>query len=157
MQTVNLIVPEQLIIQTMNEIIELFLLPKFLELGMNATGEWRENVKGLAEPMKGIISGREYTEQLVYGRKPGKRPPIQPLERWVNAKLRIQGSQAKGIAFAIANKIAKEGTDYYPNGTDLLEVLNQPEVINYVNSKIGNYLSAQVQLEIVREAKAIFE
>lgn len=141
----------------MQEVIDRWLLPKFMELGMNATGEWRENVKPLAEANKGIISGRQYTEQLVYGRKPGNRPPVQPLEKWVNAKLGIQGSQAKGIAFAIANKIAKEGTDYYPNGTDLLEVLEQPEVIDYINTQIGNYLAAQVRLQIVRDAKEIFE
>lgn len=141
----------------MQEVIDRWLLPKFNELGMAATGEWKENVKPLAEPNKGIISGRQYTEQLVYGRKPGKMPPIEPLIRWVIAKFGYEYNRAEQMAWGIAKKIAKEGTDYYPNGTDLLEVLEQQEVIDYVNTQIGNYLASEVQLQIVRDAKEIFE
>lgn len=43
------------------------------------------------------------------GTRPHK-PPVGPIEAWVNEKLGIQGKEARGIAFAIANKIAKRGT-----------------------------------------------
>lgn len=152
-----LIIPEHIILKTMQEVIDRYLIPKFNELGMNATGEWLNNVKPASEPNKGIIKGRSYTEQLVYGRKPGRRPPIEPLERWVTAKFGIGSDQARGMAFAIANKIANEGTTWYQKGgSDLLEALEQPEVIEFVNSQIGDYLSSQVQLEIVRDLKEVF-
>lgn len=152
-----LIIPEHIILETMQTVIDRWLLPKFNELGMNATGEWKENVRPNAEPNKGQILGRSYTEQLVYGRKPGQKPPIAPLERWVNAKLNIHGSEARSMAFAIANKIASEGTTWYQQGgSDLLEVLERPEVIDFVNSKIGEYLSAEVEIQIVKDLKEAF-
>ena len=50
------------------------------------------------------------------GRKPGKRPPVQPLIDWITfKKIPIpQGLTVKQFAFAIANKIKKRGTDPKP-------------------------------------------
>lgn len=152
-----LIIPEHIILQTMQTVIDRWLLPKFNELGMNATGEWKDNVHALSEPNKGIISGRKYTEQLVYGRKPGNMPPIEPLIKWAQAKFGVDYDAAKGIAWGTAKKIQKEGTTWYQKGgTDLLEVLEQPEVIEFINSQIGKYLQAEVQLQIVRDLKEVF-
>jgi hypothetical protein len=152
-----LIIPDTLLNEIMNEVINRWLIPKFNELGMNATGEWLSSLEVRTEVNKGEIWGRQYTEQLVYGRKPGNRPPIAPIERWVNAKLNIHGPEGRSMAFAIANKIAQEGTSWYQQGgTDLIEVLSQPEVTDYVNSRVGNYLQAEAQLQIVRDLKEAF-
>lgn len=43
------------------------------------------------------------------GTKP-HMPPVAPLEAWVHEKLGIAGPQARGVAFAIARKIASRGT-----------------------------------------------
>lgn len=142
----------------MQEVVDKFLIPHFLRLGMDATGEWRKNVSVRAGDNVGYIDGRHYSEQLVYGRKPGKRPPIAPLERWVKAKLHLSGKEAKGVAFAISNKIAKEGTSWYQKGgSDLIEILESKQVIDYINSQIGNYLRVEVQLQIRRTAKEAFK
>lgn len=151
-----LIIPDALINEIMQEVINRLLIPRFDALGMNASGEWKRSLEVRTDVNKGEIWGRKYTEQLVYGRKPGKRPPIAPIEQWVNQKLGYSGSQARGMAFAIATKIAKEGTDYFQEGgTDLLEVLNQPDVIQFVNERVGEYLRTQGQLMIVRDLKEI--
>lgn len=140
----------------MQEVINRWLIPRFDSLGMNASGEWKRSLEVRTEVNKGEIWGRQYTEQLVYGRKPGKRPPIAPIESWVNQKLGYSGTQARGIAFAIATKIAKEGTDYFQEGgTDLLEVLSSPDVIQFVNERVGDYLSTQGQIMIVRDLQQI--
>lgn len=152
-----LIVPEHIILETMQAVIDRWLLPRFNELGMNATGEWKENVKPLAETNKGIIAGRKYTEQLVYGGNPGSMPPIEPLIKWAQAKFGVDYNTAKGIAWGTAKKIQNEGTTWYQKGgSDLLEVLEQPEVIEFVNSQIGEYLQAEVQLQIIRDLKEAF-
>lgn len=149
-----LIIPEHIIQETMQEVIDRWLIPKFDELGMNATGEWRENVEVKTGDNRGEIWARKYSEQLALGRKPGKLPPIAPIERWVNAKLGISGTQGRSVAFAVANKIAQEGTTWYQKGgSDLIEVLNSQEVVNYVNSRIGKYLQTEVELQIVRDLK----
>ena len=45
------------------------------------------------------------------GRRPGQRqPPLAPLADWAVAKLGVSHHEAHGIAFAIARKIARRGT-----------------------------------------------
>ncbi len=151
-----LIVPQNTILKIMQEVVDKFLIPKFDSYGMEATGEWRKNLEVKSGQNVGYINGRQYSEQLALGRKPGKRPPIAPIEKWVNAKLGIHGKQATGVAFAIATKIAKEGTTWYQRGgTDLIKVLESDEVVNYINSQIGNYLTVQVESEINKMANQI--
>lgn len=150
-------ISEQDIIETMQWIVDTILIPHFMALGLDATGEWRSSLKTRAEGNVGIIRGRQYTEQLVYGRKPGAMPPIAPLERWAQAKLGLSGTQAKSAAFAIAKKIAKEGTNIYQDGgTDLLEILETPDTKNKIQKHLQDRLTVKVQLELERQIKNAF-
>ena len=146
--------PQKSIDETMQWIVSDILIPHFMGLGLNASGEWVQNLNTRVEGDQGIINGRKYTEQLVWGRKPGKRPPISALEKWVQVKLGLSEKQALGAAFAIANKIAQEGTEIYKNnGTDLLEVLNKPENIRRINEYLGSRLKTDAMLFIQRQIK----
>lgn len=152
-----IVVPPEIWIKVMEGVINGFLIPKFVSLGMNASGEWINSLEGRYQNNRGEIWGRDYTYYLANGRAPGNRPPITPLISWVGHKFGISGGQARSAAFAIANKIAKEGTDYYPAGTDLLEVLNSPETINYVYRSLAVEVAPIAQQEIVRTMKKVFE
>ena len=46
----------------------------------------------------------------IVGRAPGKFPPEAPILAWVQKKLKPEPKRAKGIAFVIRRKIAREGT-----------------------------------------------
>jgi hypothetical protein len=70
----------------------------------------------------GVGTPMAYGAVVEHGRKPGgKMPPIDALELWVRRKVWMDGGdggrrrptvqQARGIAFAIARKIAREGTE----------------------------------------------
>lgn len=143
---------EKAIAQTMTWVVDTILIPHFMSLGLNATGEWVANVGTRVEKNKGVISGRKYSEQLVWGRKPGRRPPISPLVRWAEAKLGLSGQHAVSAAFAISNKIANEGTNIYKEGgTDLLEILATPEVISKITKHLADHVTADVQLFLERE------
>ena len=143
--------------QIMQEVIEKFLVPKFNELGMDATGLWLQSLETEARQNVGVIRGQDYTEFLARGRRPGNRPPIAPIERWVNAKLGIGGQQARGVAFAVANKIANEGTTWYQQGgTDLLEVLESQECIDYVRSRYTGLMQLEVKNSFERMVKEVF-
>ena len=142
------------IIKTMQWTVDNILIPHFMALDLNATGEWRENVKVRAENGNGIISGRKYTNQLVNGRGPGKMPPIAPLEKWAQAKLGLSGQQARSAAFAIAKKIAQEGTEIYKDGgTDLLEILESPDTKRKIAENLQQRYAVQVKLFLEREIK----
>ena len=129
-------------------VIDLFLIPRFEELGMNATGEWRDNL----EVRGSSIWGRHYTEQLVYGRAPGKYAPIAPLIKWVEVKLGLAGREAVGVAYAINHKIANEGTNYYQQGgTTLLEVLNEDATLDYIRDESMKIVKDKVMVDINRQ------
>lgn len=136
-------------------VVEDFLIPRFKELNMNASGQWLDALSVNVDGQSGEIWGMDYTYYLVNGRRPGKQPPISVLERWVNDKFGIGGNEAKSMAFAIAKKIAKEGTDYYPNGTNLLDVLSSGECIDYINRIAGEVYLKSLSLNILRQLKNI--
>lgn len=50
-----------------------------------------------------------YAQPVELGSRP-HFPPIEPLAEWVGRKLGKKGEEGRGIAFAIARKIAKHGT-----------------------------------------------
>lgn len=130
--------------RVISEVINLFLIPKFRELGMPATGEWEENIHARGNE----IWGRQYTEQLVNGREPGTMPPVEAIQRWALAKF---GNGDINVAWAIATKIKQEGTSWYPNGSDLLEVLESQEVADYISSQIRDIIILQVTTQFQRE------
>lgn len=125
-------------------VINLFLIPKFRELGMPATGEWEENIHARGNE----VWGRQYTEQLVNGREPGSMPPVEAIQRWALAKF---GNGDINVAWAIATKIKNEGTSWYPNGSDLLEVLESQEVVNYITNQLRDIVILQVTTQFQRE------
>ncbi len=149
-------IPDELIIKTMQGVIDNFLKPKFISLGMNATGKWLESLEARAVNGNGEIWGMDYTYWLAHGRKPGKMPPINALIPWVNAKFGVGGREAIGIAWAVATKIKNEGTEYYPDGTDLLEVLYSEDAKKYVFEQISTFFSIEINKLLKKQLNDTF-
>jgi hypothetical protein len=135
----------------MQGVIDNFLKPKFIELGMNASGQWLESLEPRSVDGNAEIWGMDYTYWLANGRKPGVAPPISALMPWVTAKFGVSGNEAKGIAFAVANKIKNEGTSYYPEGTDLLAILNSEEVKNYIYSQFQRAFESEINKILIKQ------
>lgn len=150
-------VPNEIIQRVLTEVVELFLKPKFIELGMNASGRWLDSLEVRVNVNRGEIWGMDYTYYLQNGRASGNRPPISPLVQWVGYKFGYSGQQAVSTAYAIANKISKEGTEYYPQGTDLLDVLQSKECLDYINRQIGQYLLSEVRIDMIKRIKKTLE
>jgi hypothetical protein len=124
-------------------VIDLFLIPKFRELGMPATGEWEDNIEARGNE----IWGTPYTQQLVEGRPPGTMPPVESIQKWAAVKL---GTSDISVAWAIATKIKNEGTTWYPEGSDLLEVLSTQEVTEYIADQLGRIIVVRIQEEFTQ-------
>lgn len=150
------LISDEAIKEVMQDVIDNYLIPTFLTLGMNASGQWLKSLQADALNGVGYIKGIDYTYYLVNGRAPGKRPPIQPLIAWVGHKFGIYGDEAKSAAFAIAKKIEREGTEYYPNGTQLLEVLQSQEVTQYVYDKMRIQVNGSIEAQIKRQLNLTF-
>lgn len=144
-------ISDELIIKTMNGVIDNFLKPKFISLGMNATGQWLESLESRSNNGIGEIWGQDYSYWLANGRKSGTAPPVSALIPWVNAKFGIGGNEARGIAFAVAAKIKKEGTNYYPEGTDLLTVLQSKEVIDYIYIQLEQGVTDEINKILIKQ------
>lgn len=137
-------------------VVDNFLIPKFNELNMNASGEWLGalSVKGINNN-RGEIWGKDYTYYLEHGRAGGKRPPIKAIERWVNNKFGIYGKEALSRAFAIAKKIEKEGTNYYPAGTDLISVLYDNECQQFITDEMTKIYKERLSIVMLNFLKNI--
>lgn len=64
------------------------------------------------EVRSNIVNTSDRALNRIAGRPSGNAPPVEPLIKWVVAKgIETDSKKAKGVAFAIAKKIAKKGTD----------------------------------------------
>lgn len=140
-------------------VIDEFLIPNFNENDMNATGEWIATLEARVETsdgkVRGEIWGRDYTEGLVNGQPPGTFVEVHKLERWAIHKFGMFGDDARNFAYAVQRNIYKRGTNSYPMGTNLLEVLEKPEVIEYVQNQVkGEYIKS-VRSEIMRNFRKL--
>lgn len=141
----------------LDKVLTLFLIPRFRELGMEASGEWLQNLEKVAGENSGTIRGRQYSEQLAKGREPGKLPPISALERWVTAKFGVTGPQATSMAWAVAKKIEKEGTSWYQKGgSNLLEVFEEPRTLQYIQDELSGIIKFRIAEQLQRNAQTAF-
>lgn len=134
------------------------LIEKHKQLGMIASGNWERelevNTNQTGSRLRGSIDGEHYTRQLIDGRKAGKFPPISDIMQWVKdkgiAKNAAKESEIKSIAFLIARKIAREGTNYYKRGgTDLVSSVVTPERIQSIIDKIS-IVNVEAFVETIR-------
>lgn len=78
--------------------------------GKRTTGEFEKGLETLYQTNTAILYGYDY----LGGRRAGKMPPIKAIEKWVRAKgLKPLEDylSISSLAFLIARKIAREGTN----------------------------------------------
>jgi hypothetical protein len=65
------------------------------------------------EVRSGELYAKHYWYSLVHGRKPGKMPPIDSILDWLTNKGITADISLRSLAFLIARKIGRVGTDIY--------------------------------------------
>jgi hypothetical protein len=152
------------IISVMIDVIDKFLVPRYKELGMKASGEWEQTLGADRTGMNSaVIKGRFYTEFLTKGRGQNRDQSPEGLRRWAvwaGSTFIKDWVQAKGLAanpIAVAYNIAKNGTSWKrKGGSDLLEVLTEPETINFVNQKLAALARPRIAEQLRRNARDAF-
>ena len=131
---------EQILKEEFN-LIRIDLVRRHEELGMKASGKWIEGLEVDVRGLTGILRGEHYTEQLVNGREPGKMPPVEAILQWIlNKGIRPDKGTVNSLAWAIAKKIAKEGTEYYKEGgTDLVDYVITPERVQRILDRVSEF------------------
>ena len=78
-------------------------------------GSLRQSIQSVTRGSPPRFQG-EVSTPLIYGapvergRKPGRMPPVNVIELWVQHKLGLQGNEARSAAFLIARAIGRRGT-----------------------------------------------
>lgn len=135
------------------------LIENYNKLGLRASGEWEQSLKGTHEEtdtgIKVIISGAKYTEQLSIGRKPGKMPPRQVILNWIREKKIQSELKPQTLAYLIQRKIGTEGItvpNKYNRGGLITDVLTN-ERINDLIKNVGNVILAKQKSDILTSLK----
>ncbi len=82
-----------------------------------------------------------YYEWVDKGRKPGKRPPIEPIIAWIKReKIQTEGVSITSLAYAISNSIGIEGNKARPF-IDTLQEEIALIVRDYLVTEINNTLA----------------
>ena len=83
-----------------------------------------------------ILHTPAYTNFLLFGRKPGRMPPLEPIESWMKAK------GLEGSTWAIRKHIADFGT---PGNDFLTPVLGQVKetIVQKIQKSISNAISSK--------------
>ncbi len=88
----------------------------------NTTGKASDSLRKEVKDTGGTLFGAKHIYQLKHGRKPGKFPPIDEILNWIRAK-RIQADiPERSLAFLIARKIARQGTNIFQKKVPALNV-----------------------------------
>lgn len=93
----------------------------------------RSAVNSLSYTVKGnslIIEGIARVLFLEFGRSGGTMPPIDKLQGWVERKLGVAPEESRSVAFAVAKKIEKEGTNIFTDRSKGLQIEITLEMIN---------------------------
>lgn len=99
---------QKILVQEM-ELIKADILQVYNASGKKVSGEFERGLEIEYGADTAKLKGYEY----LAGRRAGKQPPIQAIEKWLNAKgiTPIESSMTVStLAYLIARKIAKEGT-----------------------------------------------
>lgn len=140
------------ILQAELESIKVDLIAKHRELKMEASGDWINSLEVQTSGLSGVLWGSRYTEQLVHGRESGKQPPSKVIEKWIYDK-GIQpweeNMTISTLAYLIARKIGREGTEYFKQGgTDLLDAVITPQRIQRIIDSVSEFHVNSVVSEV---------
>lgn len=125
----------------------------YKESGKKASGEFEKGLEAIYEPNKGTIRGFVY----LAGRKAGKMPPVAAIRKWLKIRgiRSIRKNQSvNSLAWAIAKKIAREGTKQ-ENALKIYEKVITPQRINKIIDRIAKLNVNRIITEIRAELEVL--
>jgi hypothetical protein len=102
----------------------------------NASGDLQDTLR--YEVSNGVLKiyANHYIYQLIYGRKPGKKPPRDVIVKWIQDKGIQSDIPINSLAFLIQRSIGENGTLLFPQGSTLLSDIVTPDLINDLKSDL---------------------
>lgn len=73
-------------------------------------GSISNELRGTPARRQAVVSSSVFYAPIVEkGRRPGRRPPLEPIRLWVVRKLGVNQKNAREVAFLVARKIGRRG------------------------------------------------
>lgn len=126
--------------------------------GMRASGKFADSLEVEVNGLNAKLMGENYAEQLEFGRKAGKFPPVSIIEQWIKDKgiaARISNEiSISSFAFLIARKIAREGWDRAEHGgVQLISEIVTEERMQRIIDEVGAAQALIFKSEIINIVK----
>ena len=134
---------------------------KLVENNINASNTLYNNASTVIE-VNGLTLSvsfnlEDYWKYVEYGRRPGKRPPIDAIEQWIRVKPIIPDPingrvpTTKQLAFLISRKIGMEGTKaqrplekaVYSDEMEMLIAQLKNEIVGQMKEELGDFLEKE--------------
>lgn len=129
---------------------------KLVSTGANATGKTSASLESIATEDRLLIKGDKSFLFVERGRGAGRRPPIQPIKEWAIARgIITTDPRTQGIAYGIANKIAKEGTVLHRTNSvrDIYTETITDDRIDAIKDQIAGKYAEQVLSDVIKAFK----
>ena len=139
------------------ELLKNDLIQQYDASGMRSSGKFADGLEVEAGVNTVKLTGDKYAEQLEYGRKSGKRPPIDAIKQWIVDKgivNNIKGNiSVSSLAFLIARKIGKQGWNRSQHGgveliSKVVTDIRMQSIINKVGAELTLTLVRRLQNEL---------
>lgn len=123
------------------------------ESGKKVTGQFAEGLSMSLSENKVEIFGYAY----LLGRQAGKMPPVEAIKNWViNKGIASVEPKATGIAWAIAKKIKREGTNR-ESSLPIYDLVITPERMDKIINKVSQFHAQRFVEEVTLQIKKISE
>jgi hypothetical protein len=120
----------------------------------NASGRTAASVEVVDTAKGGQVLADKALQYIIYGRGPGKFPPVQAIRDWIRDKGIKTDLPVNSLAFLIARKIANEGSATYRKykGQDsgLLSEAMDDSRFDMFMDKLGDDLEVRFMSGIIR-------
>lgn len=122
------------------------------KMGLKASGNFERELK-VTDYGSGVrLTAPLYVMNMENGRKPGKRPPMDVIKRWIRDKNKQGANIPEGAAFAIAKKIGKEGIkvpNQY-NGGGVVSNIVTPQLVTRITEDIKQIIRVTILNSLIK-------
>lgn len=119
---------------------------------IRTTGRSAASFRGVTEPEGGKLLATGYVHFQKIGRKPGHWPPIEDILQWIKDKGIQSDIPEKSLAFLIARKIFRKGTDIFLGKRPALSI---EEKLLEARREFCHDLGRLTAEELIKQVKSI--
>jgi hypothetical protein len=108
------------------------------------TGDFRRRWRARPLPDGAVVTNDHPASPTIeHGRRPGKRPPRDPIAQWARRRLGLSETEAMSVAFLVARAIGRRGLIGR-------KIMTAPEAQTRIEWLIRNEIIHEINLELKR-------